>query len=730
MKYIKRFINLFHRFTRLRFFQMKKSLKNRILLEIPLLFVVVMVFVSIVVSIIIGRQNRNMANTLIRNSFNMVRYTISERQEKLLFRSHLMASLDDMGENINYIQESSQYFGYSTMRPTYMKVISVIYGTSNTADIWKSYIYNSNGNLIAFANINENGSVLGYIHDRENIEIASLKQNEELAYKSWTKQESLPEGIEYNFGREIPTRDEIYLNIIDSTLCIIAHCPVMAKEYNPVTEKMEGKQVGLVVAFQKIGIEFVKKISDLSGTEINIFGRYGLISGTCSNYKKFDLSELSEAQDSLSFTKQPVIFNEVNIAKTGYFQGALPIYSDSKCIAAVVSLYSKKNAKLNTASIIKILAIIYVLGTILIMPTIIFLIVNGIINPIKKVAFMMRQITREKDFAKTINVDRQDEIGGLADSFNEMIRNLQRTTTSIDNLNREIEIRKKAEQKLERENEVRRRTEEKLKNTQSQLVHSEKLAGIGQLAAGMAHEINNPVGFVSSNTTTIVSYIDRIKKVIDMYHSGTKKEDIEKAEKDMKLGFVLEDIEVLVRENIDGLSRITQIVQNLRDFSRIDQKEKIAESDINEGIQNALLMANKEIKYHAEVKTDFGKIPSVVCNIGQINQVFLNILINAVQAIKEKNSKERKVISVKTYNDNESVYCEISDNGPGISESVLERIFEPFFTTRDVGKGTGLGLSICYDIIVNKHKGDIKVKSKGGEGTTFVIRIPKMQAVT
>ena len=174
----------------------------------------------------------------------------------------------------------------------------------------------------------------------------------------------------------------------------------------------------------------------------------------------------------------------------------------------------------------------------------------------------------------------------------------------------------------------------------------------------------------------------------------------------------------------EGLDRITEIVQNLRDFSRIDQPGNRNEYNINKGIENTLVVAKNEIKYSADVKTDFSEVPPIFCHSSQINQVFLNILVNAAQAIKDQERDDNGTITIRTYATETEVVCEISDDGPGIPPDKLSKIFDPFFTTKPVGKGTGLGLSISHDIIVKKHNGEFFVESTVGEGTKFTIKLP------
>ena len=271
---------------------------------------------------------------------------------------------------------------------------------------------------------------------------------------------------------------------------------------------------------------------------------------------------------------------------------------------------------------------------------------------------------------------------------------------------------------------------EKLKQTQSQLLQQEKMASIGQLAAGVAHEINNPTGFVSSNLGTMGEYVEDLMKVFEkydkLYDFCKKLEDeriasllreIEDAKESIDLDFILEDFNKVIEESKEGMQRIKKIVQNLKDFSHPGE-EKLTYVDVNKAIESTLSIVWNELKYKAEVIKEYGEIPEIKGYPQQLNQVFMNMLINAAQAIKEKGR-----IRIKTYAEDKNIFIEISDTGVGMSEEVMSHIFEPFFTTKEVGRGTGLGLSMSYGII-KKHNGEIKVKSKIGEGTTFTVKLP------
>lgn len=293
-----------------------------------------------------------------------------------------------------------------------------------------------------------------------------------------------------------------------------------------------------------------------------------------------------------------------------------------------------------------------------------------------------------------------------------------------------VEIIKAAYARVEKANR-------ELKEMQSQLVQSEKLASIGQLAAGVAHEMNTPVGFVACNFETLEGYMKKIRHLLEAYdglacqvQTAAEGEPmqtvrvIQQLKEKIKLDFILKDLECLFEDSREGLDRVTDIIRNLRDFARADRTSDLTAHDLNEGIRATLTVARNEIKYDAEVKTEFGDIPHVFCNAGQINQVFLNLLINAAQAIRSQQRQTKGTIAIRTYQEGTDVLCEIQDDGPGIPAVNLRSIFDPFFTTKPPGKGTGLGLSVSYDIIVNKHQGQISVESEENRGAKFTVRLP------
>jgi len=269
--------------------------------------------------------------------------------------------------------------------------------------------------------------------------------------------------------------------------------------------------------------------------------------------------------------------------------------------------------------------------------------------------------------------------------------------------------------------------QQKLKKAETQLIEINKMAALGQLTAGVAHEINNPVNFIYSGISSLRKNINALLSIVNQYDQLQTAEDfiqqkpiILEQKEQIDYDLVLEDIEGLMNSIKNGATRTTEIVESLQVFSRKD-KLKLQKTNIHKGLDATLHILQKEIKDKVVIEKNYDKkVGEIECFPGQLNQVFMNILVNAIQAIPVKG-----VIVITTKNEQEQLIITIEDNGLGISKKILSRIFEPFFTTKAVGQGTGLGLSICYNII-DKHNGTIKVKSKEGEGTTFVITLPKI----
>lgn len=309
---------------------------------------------------------------------------------------------------------------------------------------------------------------------------------------------------------------------------------------------------------------------------------------------------------------------------------------------------------------------------------------------------------------------------------------------------RDITERKQTEEAL-RQSEARFREQaskleqalNELQNTHSQLVHSEKLSSLGVLVAGVAHEINNPINFISGNLNYLNEQVQSLLHLLQLYHKyyPNSEEEIESLIEAIELDFLTDDLPKTICSMQMGIERITQIVVSLRKFSRVDEA-KMKPVNLHEGIDSTLMILQNRLRYQSvnkekgtvrplvQVVKEYGSIPEIECYAGSINQVFMNIISNAIDALETCLCKDPTILIITEMVDGDRAIVKISDNGCGIAPEAKQRIFDPFFTTKPVGKGTGLGLSISYQIVVEKHGGELKCNSELGKGTEFSIVIP------
>ena len=319
------------------------------------------------------------------------------------------------------------------------------------------------------------------------------------------------------------------------------------------------------------------------------------------------------------------------------------------------------------------------------------------------------------------------------DSQNQALTALQENARIIREQN--VMLKTKVDERtaeLRESNDELNKTLKELKEAESQLVESEKMASLGQLTAGIAHEINNPINFVTSNIKPLKRDVGMILEMLNEVEGisleeatsvADKKQRIDSLKEEMDFDYLKEEIEYLLKGITEGSDRTAEIVKGLRVFSRLDEDDlKLA--DINEGIDSTLIIVRNTLGTNIEIVKEYGDLPLTECYPGKLNQVFLNIITNGLQAIAAR-YKEQKggVFTITTWRDEDRVHIKFKDNGVGMDEHTKKKVFEPFFTTKDVGEGTGLGMSIVYNTI-NKHQGSIKLESELGVGSEFVISIP------
>jgi two-component system, NtrC family, sensor kinase len=372
---------------------------------------------------------------------------------------------------------------------------------------------------------------------------------------------------------------------------------------------------------------------------------------------------------------------------------------------------------------------------------------RAIARPLESVTKVAHQATKDSNFELQAPITTQDEVGLLAAALNDLMQRVTEHTQELQLVHQTLEKRvetrtaelwHKNEQLAEAHDHLQQLNSElvsqaqelnqalqELRQTQAQLIQTEKMSSLGQMVAGFAHEINNPITFVAANLNYASTYMTQLINLVQLYQQqyphppGVLQAPIA----DLDVGFIVDDLPKVLASMQAGTDRIRQLVLSLRNFSRLDEAET-KPVDIHEGIDNTLLMLNHRLVPQISVAKQYSALPLVECYPAQLNQVFMHLLNNAIDALLSQSSQMEKQITIRTevLKFNQVKIC-IGDNGSGISGEVHSRLFDPFFTTKPVGKGTGLGLTICYQII-EKHHGKIEVASKVGQGAKFTITLP------
>jgi signal transduction histidine kinase len=339
-------------------------------------------------------------------------------------------------------------------------------------------------------------------------------------------------------------------------------------------------------------------------------------------------------------------------------------------------------------------------------------------QPIQEMTEVAQQVTQEKNFELRIMTERKDEIGLLADALNQLIVWVSDYTHALE------ESAEMLEQRVEARTQDLAQTLERLKSAQSQLIQTEKMSSLGQMVAGIAHEINNPISFIQGNIPPLKDYFQDLLGLLNTYQTEYPQptEAVLEKQDEIDLEFLLEDSAKLLESMRFGTQRVGDIVVSLRNYSRLDEAA-IKDVDIHEGLDSTLLILNHRIKDGVDVIKDYGDLPPIRCSPSQLNQVFTNIIANALDAMSDANSNPMQLMITTHASSADQVQIRIRDTGPGMTLELQAKIFDPFFTTKAVGKGTGLGMGICFKII-EQHQGQINVVSDVGKGTEVIITLP------
>ncbi len=473
---------------------------------------------------------------------------------------------------------------------------------------------------------------------------------------------------------------------------------------------------------------------------------YGLAAGIAVDKKAANINAVAPPESAFTYhLERPIIYQDLKI-------GIVHLYFSDKFILVEVVHQAK-------LFIINLIAFVIFFSL-----SMYFALKQQLLTPLKKIHYLAMSVSgfttylsesvsqeRWRHVQQLLTAERQnqnrikekirnDELGDfmqafllVLNGFEVIVSELSQYSEQLQTMNEDLEQRitnRTAE--LETSNEKITESLTVLQKTQSQLIQQEKLASIGQLAAGVAHEINNPIGYVGSNINRLDEYFTDLQLIVTETDKSLASlpdeiaanitQEIAKIKKRLDFDFLTEDFSAVISDCREGIARVKEIVQSLKDFSHNVDEKDFSEIDINNAINTTLKVVNNEIKYYCDVELDLKLDVKVSANVGQIHQVISNLVVNASHAMRE--TGKRGQLNIRTFSDDNFAVIEIEDTGGGIPEEIYTKIFDPFFTTKPIGQGTGLGLNISYDIIVNKHKGDLSFVSKMGVGTVFSIKLP------
>ncbi|MDX2128657.1 MAG: ATP-binding protein [Chloroherpetonaceae bacterium] len=504
-----------------------------------------------------------------------------------------------------------------------------------------------------------------------------------------------------------------------------------------------GRALGVLIA-QFDNDDISRVVNDYTG--LGETGESVLVSRISGSREAVFLTNVRNAANA-AFKKKILIGSNSDLALEEAVQGksgsgVVKDYRGEEVLAVwsyIPSLRSGLVIKIDTADAfapierLKLILIVIIILTLVVVVFAALSVAKSISKPIVKLTAVTDSIAKG-NLSQRAEVKERNEIGQLAASFNLMTENLQKSQLELEEANRTLELKVESRtEELRENNETLKKTLDELQSSQTQLIQSEKMASLGQMVAGLAHEVNTPLGFVrgsvdiiQKNHTLISESLKSHQEMLRLLEAGEMEKlevlinQVKEIDQKVTRTHALEKIQTRINESLIGLDRIQELIINLKNFSRLDESA-FKSVDINEGLDSTILISTPFLKYKVEIIKEYQPRLIAECYPSRLNQVFLNLITNAAQAIEENG-----VIQIKTYTEDGKAVISISDNGKGIESHNLKKIFEPFYTTKPIGQGTGLGLSIAYKI-VEQHNGDIEVDSTVGKGSTFRVRIPLTQ---
>jgi len=410
----------------------KMKLKNKLMVMALSMVIFVMVVSTIVVSIVINIQNRNASHDLLKRSFTIIADDISEVKEKFSADSRQMATLNDMSSKMKYLISFNKQYKEEVIGTAYKEVVEDIHYVGTNGDIWKVAFYDSAGDLIAFAVIEDEGAVLGYVHRFPQLSFtsASLKAGEELEFDSWKQVDNPPATIIQKFDRDIPRRETIGFEQVDDFLCLTSYVPIMGQVYNQETEELEARQIAFLTTTKKLDKAVAGRMSRLTGMKINIFVKDGLSVGDIDSYQTLDTEAIDQTKKKWSLAREEIVLNDIAIENDTYYQGVLPLYGDSGYVGAIAALYSKNIARANIWQMIKLLTLVSLACIAMIVP-ITFIFSNLLTRPVN---FIIESLTQGADQVASASGQVSSSSQSLAEGASEQASSLEETSSSLEEM--------------------------------------------------------------------------------------------------------------------------------------------------------------------------------------------------------------------------------------------------------------------------------------------------------